>query len=76
MADVSAKYYGWLGQGGYDGLVKIENGHEAYVFRAAEGKFVRNDDYMKAKYDPGSDFEEITKEEADAIVAKLGAKNG
>jgi hypothetical protein len=69
-------YYGcWKREGRYGSVVKIVDGCEAYVYRVPEKKFVRNDEYLKAMWDPGSDFDEITKEEFDAIVAKLEAKS-
>ena len=65
------KYYGWLGASGFDTVVKIKDYSEAYVFNIKEKKYVRNDDYLKAAFDPGSEFEAITKEEAEAIIEKV-----
>lgn len=68
-------YYGcWKGPDGYASVVKIVDGCEAYVYRVPEGKYVRNDDYLKAMYDPGSDFDEIAKEEAEAVIERLTNK--
>ena len=71
---MAVKYYGCLGKGGFNGVVKIENYSEAYVFNKGKKEFVRNDEYMKAAFNPGSEFEAITEEEANAIVEKLVAE--
>ena len=71
MAD---KYYGWLGAKGYDGLVKIKDHSEAYVFNHEKKDFYRNDEYLKAAFDPGSDFEEISADEAKDLLTKLLSK--
>lgn len=65
------KYYGWLGSNGYDGLVKIVNGAEAHVFNKVDKDFHRNDEYLKAAYDPGSEFDEISEDEAKALMKEL-----
>ena len=69
MAD---NYYGWLGEKGYDGLVMVTDQGAAYVFNRPSNKFRRDDEFLKAKRDPGSEFEEITREEADALLKKFG----
>lgn len=71
---MNEKYYGWLGKGGYDGVVKIVDYSEAYVFNKAKKDYRRDDEYLKAAFDPGSDFEEITKEEAEKIIEKIKAE--
>lgn len=65
------KYYGWAVSGGYGCVVKIVDRCEAYIFSKTSGEFRRDDEYLKAAFDPGSDFDEITKEEAAKIVAEL-----
>ena len=65
------KYYGCLGVKGYNSVVKIVDGCEAYVYNRLYGAFRRNDDYLKAAYDPGSEYEEISKEEAEKIIEGL-----
>lgn len=65
------KYYGWLGPNGYNGLVKIKGNSQAYVYNKTEKKFRRNDTYLKAAFDPGSDFEEISAKEAAALQKEL-----
>ena len=68
---MNAEYYGWLGAKGYDTDIKIED------YRTVEQKFVKNNDFLKAKWDPGSEFEAITKKEADKIIDRIkrGLKN-
>lgn len=68
---MATKYYGWLGQNGYNGLVKIKDNSEAYVFNKKEKNFRRNDTYLKAAFDPGSEFEEISATEAAALQKEL-----
>ena len=51
---MNAEYYGWLGAKGYDTVIKIED-YDAYVYRTVEQKFVKNNDFLKAKWDPGSE---------------------
>ena len=68
---MATKYYGWLGASGYNGLVKIKDNCEALVFNKKEKKFHRNDDYLKAAFDPGSDFDEISEKEAAALLKEL-----
>lgn len=65
------KYYGWLGASGFDGVVKIIDNSEAYVFNTKEKDYRRDDEFLKAAFDPGSDFEEISKEEAEKIIEKV-----
>lgn len=45
---MNAEYYGWLGAKGYDTVIKIED-YDAYVYRTVEQKFVKNNDFLKAK---------------------------
>ena len=73
---MNAEYYGWLGAKGYDTVIKIED-YDAYVYRTVEQKFVKNNDFLKAKWDPGSEFEANTKKEADKIIDRIkrGLKN-
>lgn len=73
---MNAEYYGWLGAKGYDTVIKIED-YDAYVYRTVEQKFVKNNDFLKAKWDPGSEFEAITKKEADKVIDRIkrGLKN-
>ena len=52
---MNAEYYGWLGAKGYDTVIKIED-YDAYVYRTVEQKFVKNNDFLKAKWDPGSEL--------------------
>lgn len=68
---MNEKYYGCFGSAGYNGVVKIVDGCEAYVYNRLYGAFRRNDDYLKAAYDPGSEYEEISKEEAEKIIERL-----
>lgn len=68
---MTEKYYGWLGASGFDGVVKIIDNSEAYVFNNKEKDYHRNDEFLKAAFDPGSDFEEISKEEAEKIIEKV-----
>lgn len=65
------KFYGWIGSGGYKSLVKIKDNSEAYVFNKAEKDFHRNDDFLKAAFDPGSDFEQISEAEAQDLIKEL-----
>lgn len=65
------KYYGWIGAGGYDGVVMVKNYSEAYIMTRVHKEFHRNDEYVKAAFDPGSEFEEISKEEAEKIMEKI-----
>ena len=67
---MAKEYFGWIGRGGYKNVVIIENG-EACVFNVPDKKWEKNNEFLKAKWDPGSDFEEITREEADKVIAKL-----
>lgn len=68
---MAIKYYGWLGLKGYNGLVKIKDNSEAYVYNKKEKDFRRNDTYLKAAFDPGSEFEEISAKEAEALLKEL-----
>ena len=62
------RYFGCLGIKGYDSVVKIVDGCEAYIFNRILGDFKQNDDYLKAMYDPGSDYDEISEEKAKEII--------
>jgi len=62
------KYYGWIYESGYGSVVKIVDRAEAYVFNRKEKKFRRNDDWLKAMFDPGSEFEEIPKDKAMTLI--------
>ena len=68
---MAEKYYGWLGASGYNGVVKVIDYSEAYVFNKEMGDYRRDDEFMKAAIDPGSDFEEISKEEAEKIIEEM-----
>ena len=46
------RYYGWLGIRGYDGVVKVINNCEAYVYNKRKKFFERDDDYLKAAFIP------------------------
>lgn len=70
---MAVKYYGCVSPGGYNGVVIVTDLSEAQVYNNQEKKFHRNDDYVKAAFDL-SHYDEISKEEADAIIAKLEAK--
>lgn len=67
---MAEKYYGWIGSGGYKNVIIIEN-NEARVFNIPNHQWETDNYFLKAKWDPGSDFEEITKEEAEKIIKKL-----
>lgn len=62
------KYYGCIGIKGYNSVVKIIDSCEAYIYNRWDKEYRRNDDYMKAMFDPGSEYDEITKEQADEII--------
>lgn len=68
---MAEKYFGWIGSGGYKNVILVKEGGEAYFFNRAEKAFERNDEFAKAQWDPGSDFEEITKEEAEKVIERL-----
>ena len=67
---MAKQYFGWIGHGGYKNVVIIENS-EARVFNVPKKEWETDNEFLKAKWDPGSDFEEITKEEAEKIIEKL-----
>ena len=77
IADERARteYYGWLGIDKYDTVVKIVD-EEAYVYRVSDKRFVGNNEFLKAKYDPGSEYEPITEEEARTIIERIERKKG
>lgn len=68
---MSVKYFGWIGTGGYKNVVIVENMSEAKVFNRASGELVVKNEYLKAMWDPGSEFEEISEAEAKKILEKL-----
>ena len=68
---MTEKYYGCIGTNGYNSVVKIVDSSEAYIYHRLYKAFRRNDDYLKAMFDPGSEFDEITKEKAEEIIGKL-----
>lgn len=65
------RYFGCIGAKGYNSVVKIVDGCEAYIYNRIAKGFKRNDDYLKALSDPGSEYEEISKKEADKIIKNL-----
>ncbi len=69
---MAESYYGYPGLNGYDTVVKIADG-EAYVYCVSEGRFIKNNDCLKAKYDAGCD--EFTQEQFYTILAEIVAKN-
>lgn len=68
---MAVKYYGWLGVKGYNGLVKVVDNSQAYVFDKKTKDFKRNDDYLKAAWDPSSDFDAISDKDAADLIKKL-----
>ena len=62
------RYYGWIGEHGYDSVVKITDAFDAHVFNREKKDFIKNNYYLKARYDPGSEFEEISEEEALELI--------
>ena len=68
---MAEKYFGWIGKGGYKNVVIIENLSEARVFNKVKGEFETDNEFLKAAWDPGSEFEEITKAEAEKIIAEM-----
>ena len=68
---MSVKYFGWIGTGGYQNVVIVENMCEAKVFNKPKGEFRVDNYFLKAMWDPGSEFEEISEAEAKKIVEKL-----
>jgi len=70
---MAIKYYGRVAPGGYIGVVIVKDLCEAHVYNKKEKKFHRNDDFVKAAFDL-SHYDEITKEKADAVIAKLEGK--
>ena len=77
IADERARteYYGCLGIDTYDTVVMIVD-EEAYVYRVPEKMFRRDNYFLKAKYDLGSEFEPITEEEARTIIERIERKTG
>jgi len=68
---MAEKYFGWIGTGGYKNVVIVTDLSEAKVFNKAKGEFEVDNEFLKAAWDPGSDFEEISKAEADKIIREL-----
>lgn len=68
---MSEKYFGWVSRGGYSNVVIIKNLCEAHVFNKRINDFEIDNYYLKAAWDPGSEFDEITKEQADEIIARI-----
>ena len=68
---MAERYFGWIGTGGYDGVVMIKNYSEAYVMTNASKEFHRNDEFLKAMWNPGSEFEEISEAEAKKIIGGI-----
>lgn len=68
---METKYYGWIFGDEYGSVVKVVNKSEAYVFNVREKDYHRNDKYLKAMFDPGSEFEEITESEAAEVTKSL-----
>lgn len=65
------RYYGWIGGNGYNSMVKIQKEDgiwKAYVFNRPEKAFRPDDYYLKAMWDPGSEFEEISEDEAMSLI--------
>lgn len=71
MASPVERYYGCLGSRGYNSVVKILYGTEAYIYNRLHKQYVRNDNYLKAMYEPDSEYEEISKEKAAEIIKSL-----
>lgn len=73
---MAVNYYGWgIGGSGYDGVIKIDENFNAYYYDCLTRKWVHDDTYLKAKWDPSCDFEEITEEEASQLIKKLTKKS-
>ena len=68
---MAKKYYGWIGTGGYKNVVIVEDLSEARVFNKVTGEFEVDNEFLKAAWDPGSDFEEITEAEAQKIMKEM-----
>lgn len=68
---MAEKYYGCIGLNRYNSVVKVVDGCEAYIYNRWEKEYYRNDYYLKAMYDPGSEYDEITKEKAEEIIRNL-----
>ena len=71
VCSMEVKYYGCIGINGYNSVVKMVDASEAYIYNRLYKAFHRNDDYMKAMFDPGSEYDEITKEKAEEIIRSL-----
>lgn len=65
------RYYGRMGAGEYVGVVKIEDACRAYVYHLKKKKYVRDDYFLCAAYDPGTDYWEVNEEEAQEIINDL-----
>ena len=65
------RYFGILGADDYIGIVKIIDRSEAYIYHLKKKKYIRNDNYLNALFDPGTDYEEVTEEEANDILNDL-----
>lgn len=68
---MAEKYYGCIGIKGYNSVVKIVDSSEAYIYNRLYKAYHRNDDYLKAMFNPGSEYDEITKEKAEEIIRSL-----
>lgn len=68
---MAEKYFGWIGKGGYKNVVIVTDLSEARVFNKVKGEFEVDNEFLNAAWDPGSDFEEISKAEADKIIEEL-----
>lgn len=69
---MGVEYFAWLGLGTLPDSVIIVNEHdETFVFDIRKQVFERDDYFLKAKYDPGSDYKQITKEKAAEILAAI-----
>lgn len=69
---MAKEYYGWIGKGGYQNVIVIE-GHEARVFNRTKKAWETDNEFLKAKWDPGSEFDQISAEEAKKIMERIGA---
>lgn len=69
---MAKEYYGWIGNGGYKNVIVIEN-QEACVFNRTKKAWETDNDFLKAKWDPGSEFEKISEGQAKQIMERIGA---
>lgn len=67
---MAKKYFGWVGKGGYKNVVIIEN-HEARVFNIPNQEWETDNEFLKAMWDPGSEFDEITEAMANEILERI-----